>query len=94
MGDVELAIGRATAEFAGQLEAVGLRQHAGHRRVGSRIVAQLQDLGARRRVIDIIMARRRFRDRVGVLAIPERGARFLHGTEPGLLDELIEPPRR
>jgi hypothetical protein len=94
MCDVKLAIGRTPPERAGQLERVRLRQHAGHRRVGRGILAQAEDLIAHGRIADLVAARGRPRDRVGIAVITEGRARLLHRAEPGLLDELIKAARR
>ena len=94
MRHIEFGIGRAAADLAGQFETVGLGQHRRHRRGGIRIVAQLHDRRARVGVADRIAAGRIFGDGVGIFAVAEMGARFLHGAEPGLVDELKQPARR
>jgi len=92
--DIELAFARLPAEFGRQIIGIGLGEGPGHDRVGGRIVAQLENLGAHRRIAHLVMAVRGLGDGVGIAAIAELGTGLLDGAEPGLLDELKQPARR
>ncbi len=93
MGHVKFTVGRAAADHAGELETVGMGQDARHSRTGARIVPQLHDRGSRAGIADRVIAGGGFGDGVGILAVAERGAGFLHGAEPGLPDKLKQSAR-